>query len=264
MTDASEPIAEDTYDELADSYEQAVETNPYNDHLAFPATTRLVPDVSGARVLDAGCGAGRHTAWLTERGASVVGMDVSRGMLGQARERVESAAFTRGDLSGPFGFREASFDGAISALALGYVRDWRAAFDAFARVLRPGGFLVVSVKHPFDEFPPETDRTDADRTVHDADDEAPGERTGDDGEPVSNYFETELVYKDWQVGSVPYYRRPVSAVIEPLLAAGFRLERFEEPQPTEEFREAWPERYETESKRPVFLCFRARIPETGR
>jgi hypothetical protein len=45
-----------------------------------------------------------------------------------------------------------------------------------------------------------------------------------------------------------------------LLAAGFRLDALTEPRPTEAFADEWPERYETESKRPVFLCVRAVLP----
>jgi SAM-dependent methyltransferase len=129
------------------------------------------------------------------------------------------------------------------------VRDWTAVFAEFARVLAPGGFLVVTVTHPFDELPP-TDRS--------ADDG--GDDDGDRSEALDdrpNYFECERRVKQWDV-AVPYYRRPLSALFDALLSAGFSLETVSEPQPTERFRERWPERYETESRYPVFLCVRAR------
>src|SRR5436190_19752043 len=46
----------------------------------------------GARVLDVGCGPGRYMAWMESRGMTVVGVDLSAGMLAEARSRV------RGDL----------------------------------------------------------------------------------------------------------------------------------------------------------------------
>lgn len=232
MDDGEEPIAEAAYDELADDYAEAVGASAYNADLEFPATTSLVPDVADERVLDAGCGAGRYSEWLAERGAEVVGLDVSEEMLAQAADRVgDRAAFVRGSLSAPLGFDDGEFDGVVSALALGYVRDWRRPFTEFARVLSPGGFLVFSTAHPFDQFPPED---------------------GDD----ANYFEVERRTKDWDV-EVPYYRRPVGEILTPLLETGFRIDSVHEPQPTEEFREKRPERYEKESRYPVFFCVRA-------
>lgn len=54
MPSDEDPIAEDAYDELAGDYADDVETNPYNASLEFPATSDLVPEVAGDRVLDAG------------------------------------------------------------------------------------------------------------------------------------------------------------------------------------------------------------------
>lgn len=237
---SDDPIARDAYDELAEEYAATVETDPYNAHLEFPATTGLLPDVEGRRVLDAGCGAGHYTAWLLERGAEVVAVDVSEAMLDHARERVEGVdaagedvsdcvAFHRADLGSPLPFDDEAFDVVVSALVLDYVEDWTATFAEFERVLRPGGSLVVSATHPFDEFP------------------LPDE---------ANYFDVERTAKQWSV-EVPYYRRPLSAVLGPVLDAGLRLDEVLEPQPTEAFREQAPEAYEKESKRPVFLCLRA-------
>jgi len=228
------PVAEAAYDELADTYAEEVRTNPYNADLEFPATSSLIPDVEGRRVLDAGCGTGVYTEWLVERGAEVVGVDVSEPMLGHARERIgDRAEFVRADLGEPLEFAATdSFDGVVSALALGYVADWRDPFAEFARLLKPEGFLVFSTGHPLDQFQPGDDDGDA------------------------NYFEVERKTKEWDV-EVPYYRRPFSEIIEPLSETGFRIDRILEPQPTAGFEETWPERYEKESRYPVFLCVRA-------
>ena len=247
MPEDREPIARSAYDELAASYTTDVRTNPYNANLEFPATSALIPDVTDSRVLDAGCGTGFYTDWLTERGATVVGVDASEEMLARARERADDdTTFYRTDLGEDLTFAESdSFDGVVSALALGYVADWQQPFSEFARVLRPGGFLVFSTGHPLDQFPfggSEAGKADTD--------EASGE---------ANYFEVERREKNWDV-EVPYYRRPFSAVVNPLVETGFRVDRVVEPQPTERFRERRPERYETESRQPVFLCVRAELP----
>jgi len=232
---SEDPIAEDAYDELAEQYDADLKTDAYNAYLEFPGTSSLIPDVEGARVLDAGCGTGFYTEWLVEEGAEVVGVDVSEEMLALAREKVgDDTEFHRADLGEPLDFLDDdSFDGVVSALVLGYVEDWGAVFEEFARVLRPGGFLVFSTGHPVDTF-----------------------EEGGDG----NYFQVERRTKDWGV-DVPYYRRPFSAMVNPLLDVGFRLDRVLEPQPTDEFREQRPERYEKESTNPVFVCLRATLAE---
>ncbi|WP_323675363.1 class I SAM-dependent methyltransferase [Halorubellus sp. PRR65] len=229
-----DPIARDAYDELADSYAVDVRENAYNAHIEFPATSAMIPDVAGKRVLDAGCGTGAYSAWLVDQDAAVVGVDVSEAMLAHARDAVPAdapAEFVQADLGDPLSFPADAFDGVVSALALGYVRDWDHVFAEFRRVLRDGGFLVFSTAHPLDQF-------------------------GADAPDAEDYFAVERLSKDWAV-EVPYYRRPFGELVRPLLANGFRLDDVVEPQPTEAFREQRPERYEKESTHPVFLCVRA-------
>jgi len=224
-----DPIAEDAYDAIADEYAEDVPTSAYNAHLEFPGTTGLIPDVEGERILDAGCGTGVYTGWLLDQGADVVGVDVSEAMLDHARETVgDRAEFHRATLGEPLEFAEdGEFDGVVSALVLDYVEDWESLFAEFARVTRPGGFVVFSVVHPLDTL-----------------DEA------------ENYFETEQYVKEWSV-DVPCYRRPLGAMLGPVVESGFRIDELCEPQPTEAFAAKRPERYEKESRNPVFLCVRA-------
>jgi ubiquinone/menaquinone biosynthesis C-methylase UbiE len=233
--DAPDDVAA-AYDELAPDYADDLESSPYHEHLARPGTTALVPAVEGSRILDAGCGRGQFAAWLADNGAEVVGVDASEEMLAEARERLatgdgDAVTLQRTDLAEPLPFDDDTFDGIVSGLVLSYVEDWDALFAEFARVLRPGGFVVFSVGHPADEFPL-------------ADDES--------------YFETRRKVKEWAV-DVPYYARPLSAMVTPVIDAGFRLEELAEPEPTEGFREQWPERYEKESRYPVFVAFRCHL-----
>jgi hypothetical protein len=57
--------------------------------------------------------------------------------------------------------------------------------------------------------------------------------------------------------SVPSYRRPLSEVINPLIQAGFILDRILEPLPTAEFKEKDPQDYEELMRNPGFMCIRA-------
>jgi 2-polyprenyl-3-methyl-5-hydroxy-6-metoxy-1,4-benzoquinol methylase len=50
----------------------------FSDNVERPAIERLIGDVTGERVLELGCGSGPYSVWLAERGAQVVGLDLSQ------------------------------------------------------------------------------------------------------------------------------------------------------------------------------------------
>ncbi|ESP87681.1 class I SAM-dependent methyltransferase [Candidatus Halobonum tyrrellensis] len=237
-SDSTGPLARAAYDRLAAGYDREGASKPSNAHLERPATRSLLPDVSGRTVLDAGCGAGHLADRLADGGAAVVGLDASAAMLGYARGRVPDAGFVRADLGTGLPFDADRFDGVASSLAFHYVREWGPLFAELRRVLRPGGWVVCSVQHPHADF-----------------------EEYDDSE---NYHEVERVSAVWESFGerveVPAYRRPLSAVLDPALAAGFRLDELVEPTPTAAFAEQRPERYAYESTHPNFLCLRFVAP----
>jgi SAM-dependent methyltransferase len=107
---------------------------------------------SGERILDAGCGEGRHCLGALERGAHVVGLDLDRNALNagahNVRERAEKCgrlgAMIRGDtLRLPFA--DGAFDKVICSEVMEHVHDYRAAARELARVTRPGGWLAVTI-----------------------------------------------------------------------------------------------------------------------
>jgi SAM-dependent methyltransferase len=112
-----------------------------------PAVRRLLEQEPPGRALDAACGTGRHAAFLASRGHRVVGVDASAPMLAHARTRVPRATFAVGSLVA-LPIPDASVDVAVCALALMHLPDIRPAVAELARVLRPGGLLVLSDLHP--------------------------------------------------------------------------------------------------------------------
>ncbi|GAA4786719.1 hypothetical protein GCM10023200_21030 [Actinomycetospora chlora] len=113
-----------------------------------PPLRRLLDALPPGEVLDAACGTGRWSAYLAGRGHAVTGVDRSPAMLDRARTKLPDARFLDGDLT-RLPLPDASVDAAVCALALVHVADLAAAVGELARVVRPGGRVVVSDVHPF-------------------------------------------------------------------------------------------------------------------
>ncbi|MCE5262240.1 MAG: class I SAM-dependent methyltransferase [Deltaproteobacteria bacterium] len=114
---------------------------------------RRIPLRPGIRLLDAGCGSGRHLCEpFRTPGVDVVGVDLNRGDLGKARGYL---SLMSGEKSGrwvvaqadvtqlPFG--DGSFDVVVCSEVLEHIADNRAAVQELVRVLKPGGDMVVTV-----------------------------------------------------------------------------------------------------------------------
>ncbi|MCT2581706.1 class I SAM-dependent methyltransferase [Actinophytocola gossypii] len=109
--------------------------------------TRLIDPLPAGVALDAACGTGRIAALLADRGHRVIGVDSSPDMLAHARARLSDTDFRLGDLH-RLPVADAEVDLVVCTLALTHVPDLAPVFAEFARVLRPGGHLVLSDVHP--------------------------------------------------------------------------------------------------------------------
>ncbi len=105
----------------------------------------------GARVLDFGCGDGVLLEDLAQRGARVDGLDAAAPMIELARARLAAAGVEPGRLEvgsaeALAGYEDAELDGIVSVNVLAYLTadEERTFYDQAARVLRPGGMLLVS------------------------------------------------------------------------------------------------------------------------
>jgi len=112
-----------------------------------PVVHRMLAGLPVGRALDAACGTGRHAGHLAALGFETVGVDAAPGMLEVAREAFPEVDFREGRLEA-LPVDDASCDVVTSALAVCHAADLEAVFTEFARVLRPGGTLVVSDPHP--------------------------------------------------------------------------------------------------------------------
>lgn len=200
-----------------------------------PTFIRFVGDVRGKKVLDAGCGEGESTRILANSGANAVGVDISPRMLELARAEEERAPLgieyheaSMADLSL---FADESFDCVISTMALMNSAHLDPEMREFFRVLRPGGTLAFSVRHPCFATPNT-------RIVHDA-------RTQTDRLLVGDYFRTTSWAQTNPCDTPGQSQTPdafvalrfpytLSHYLNAMIAAGFTVTQIEEPKPAEE------------------------------
>jgi SAM-dependent methyltransferase len=122
----------------------------YEEHLRELVAPLGPDDLLGKRVLDAGCGFGRHAFYAARWGAEVVAVDSSTEAVASAAENLaghDHAHLVQGDLARP-PFKPASFDVAMCFGVLHHVTDPRAVFRALDALLVHGGRLLTSVHGP--------------------------------------------------------------------------------------------------------------------
>ena len=114
------------------------------------ALQKMLPDFSGKRVLDLGCGFGWHCRYAADHGAAaVIGVDLSEKMLEKARADTFDGRihYVRGAME-EVDFPPASFEAVLSSLALHYVEELGPVFRRVWDWLAPGGDFVFSCEHP--------------------------------------------------------------------------------------------------------------------
>jgi ubiquinone/menaquinone biosynthesis C-methylase UbiE len=186
------------YDSWADGYDG--QSNQLLE-IEQPIVRGILDGLPIGLALDAACGTGRHAAYLASLGHTVIGVDSSPGMLARAREKVPQGVFHEADLHElPLG--DDSVDLVVCAIALIHLADIGGPFREFARVLRPGGHLVVSDMRGL---------------------------IGDIGGPVV-FDGPEYDGEDGEFGYMPHYTRLASEYLAAALPLGFQVLRCEEPR----------------------------------
>lgn len=135
------------YTAWSESYDGPNPMIEVEERVCNPILERVAAETDGGVALDAGCGTGRKSATLVALGYDVVGTDLTPAMLDHARANVAGATFLEGAFEA-LPVDDASVDLVVSSLAVCHVEDLAPVFAEFARVLRPGGLVVVSDPHP--------------------------------------------------------------------------------------------------------------------
>ncbi len=230
----------ESWDANAPTWAAEVRAGHDRTHEVFtsPRFLEFLPDLAGLSAIDLGCGEGRYTRSFARRGAHMTGVDISPQMLELARQEesreplgiryeLESSAQLRS-------FAGNSFDAAVSTMALMDTPNFPAVAREAFRVIRPGGGFYFSVLHPCFMTRDSTWAKDPEGGVV--------------GRQVSNYWGDEPYTEEWGFENAPpftifYFPYRLEDYINGLCAAGFRIERVQEPRPSAEPIEAHPESF---------------------
>ena len=168
--------------------------------------------------LDVGCGEGRFCRMLAARGIATTGIDPTAALIGAARERHPQGLY-RVASAEALPFADMSFDLVVSYLSLIDIAGLSAAIREMARVLRPGGTLLI-----------------ANLTSFSTASAAPnmGWARGPEGErlhfAIDDYLESRARRVGWAGIAIDNHHRPLSVYMGLLIAAGLRLTHFDEPR----------------------------------
>ena len=137
------------YTRWAETYD--LELNPLI-AVEGPRVESILKGLPMRTAIDAGAGTGRHAIVLAKRGVAVTAVDESPEMLAVAREKAARAGleidFRIGSLDDRLPADDDQFDFLVCALTLSHIPDIDHAVSECARVVRPGGSILVSDIHP--------------------------------------------------------------------------------------------------------------------
>ncbi len=191
------------YDIYGEYFVQIEEHNPNRKQLS-KILSSMIEDVKGKKILDAGCGAGNDSEILAERGARVVGIDVSHKMIEMARKRcknfrvdfyIEDMERTR--------FQDKEFDILIAVFSILYKKNLKKVIEEFKRILKDEGELYLVVSHPISKMIKHT----------------------------KNYFDTGKHWKFFEKIKFFNYHRTMEEYINTLTSQGFVIKEIREPKP---------------------------------
>jgi SAM-dependent methyltransferase len=203
----------------------------------------LVPS-PGRRTLDLGCGEGRLARDLRQLGHRVVAVDASPAMVAAAREADPELETHIADAAA-LPFADGAFDCVVAFMSLQDVDDFAGAIRESARVLAPGGRLVLAIVHPLNSA---------------------GEFDGDEGASPfvirGSYLDRSTYADSIQRGGLPITfvseHRPLEAYTEEIAGSGLLIERLREPALPEGA--VTSERSRRWRRVPLFLHLRAAKP----
>jgi SAM-dependent methyltransferase len=245
MDDVDAVTVDNGWNESAEAYIRFQDRgDPNRTLLLDPVMLDLCGDVRGRMALDVGCGEGRFSRMLAERGASVVGIDATPAMIAEAerRRRHDSDHCVAAAESLPL--RDASVDLCVSYITLVDIVGYVEAIAEMARVLKHGGELIVA-NLGFVTASNGWERDDGGNRLY---------------RRVDRYAEEFPQTFQWVGIRIVNWHRPLSAYMAAYLRSGLILREFLEPVPVDRSLQSHPD-FEDWFRVPEFTVMKWQKPE---
>ncbi|QBF33898.1 bifunctional 2-polyprenyl-6-hydroxyphenol methylase/3-demethylubiquinol 3-O-methyltransferase UbiG [Thalassococcus sp. S3] len=172
------------------------------------------------RALDIGCGEGRFCRMMRARGLDPVGLDPTQKLLEAARQKDPESTYVEGRAEA-LPFEDATFDVAVFYFSLIDIPDMRAAIAEAARILRPGGRVLIANLHSFVTASPPSRADEKSLWIE------------KDGQRLYMGIDEMMTERDvvfaWGDIRIVNHHRPLSAYMTALLNAGLTLRQFTDP-----------------------------------
>lgn len=149
-------VAREFYDNFADDYDQSRYSSDKQkkiDEYAKAVVLDLVGDADHKTMLDCGCGTGRFANLLAQRGARVVGMDISGNMIKIAKKKTPLAEFIIGDVFN-MPFKEKEFDLLVCSQLLTHLHQYKKPLLEMKRVINRNGTIIIDIRNILWPFRP--------------------------------------------------------------------------------------------------------------
>lgn len=207
---------------VAEWYSEYLETSQdsYQRQVILPNLLRVLDIKSGMRILDIACGQGFFSREFAQAGAHVVGADIAKDLITQAKQLPGNIDYHVAPANKLDFARDNMFDAATIVLAIQNIEDMSGTFAEAARVLVPGGRLVLVMMHPAFRNPQ--------KSSWGWDDEAKAQYRRTDA--YLSLARTTLLVHPGKKGSptTTSYHRSLQDFSKALFKAGFAITRLEE------------------------------------
>ena len=117
------------------------------------ALRAILGEIAFDNCLEIGCGTGKNTLWLSEKGTSVTAVDFSEKMLAKAKGKITSSnvAFKQADITHEWNFGN-NYNLITFCLVLEHIESLDHVFSEASKALQPGGYIYIGELHPFKQY----------------------------------------------------------------------------------------------------------------
>ena len=156
---------QEAYDQWASQYD--TNHNRTRD-LEARSLRETLDGIAFTSCLEIGCGTGKNTIWLAKRAAQITSVDLSEGMLAQARLKsgLEKVEFIHADIQNDWAFTGKQYNLVVFSLVLEHIARLEPIFNQASRVLEPGGHVYIGELHPFKQYTGTRARFDTEAGQH--------------------------------------------------------------------------------------------------